>query len=196
MSARVGLVRHGAHDEIGRVLSGRASDIPLNEDGRREAERLARSLGESGAGRVETSPRLRTRQTAEILGAALGLAVESVAALDEIDFGAWAGRRFAELEADPAWRQWNAARATAPSPGGETMAGAVARAAGHLDRLGREGGTVLCVSHCDVIRGLVAHYLGLGLDNILRFDIDPASVSWLRPDGRGGAQVLTLNGHG
>ncbi|MRX51902.1 histidine phosphatase family protein [Paracoccus sp. S-4012] len=187
-------MRHGAHAEVGRVLGGRRSDIGLSDEGRAEVEVLARNLGGCGAVRVESSPRLRTRQTAEILGAALGLPVAVEDALDEIDFGNWSGRSFAELDRDPAWQRWNSARATAPTPGGETMAAAVARAAAHLDALGRAGETVLCVSHCDIIRGLVAHWLGLSLDNILRFEVGTASICWLAPDGQGGGQVLTLNG--
>lgn len=193
MSALVGLVRHGAHDELGRVLSGRASDIALNDAGRREVEALARSLAGRGVAQLEASPRLRTRQTADILGGVLGLPVAITPALDEVDFGAWAGRAFADIARDPAWAQWNAARATAPSAGGETMAAAVARAAAHVDALGRGGGTTLCVSHCDIIRGVVAHYLGLSLDNILRFEVGAASICWLKPDGQGAAQVLTVN---
>ena len=103
--------------------------------------------------------------------------------------------RFADLDGDPAWRHWNAARGTAPTPGGETMAAAVSRAVAHLDRLARHGdGPILCVSHCDVIRGVIAHALGLPLDNILRFEIDPASVSWVMAHGQGIGHVLTING--
>lgn len=48
------------------------------------------------------------------------------------------------------------------------------------------------VSHCDIIRGLIAYYLGLPLDNLLRFDIDPASVSRLVV-GSWGARVMSMN---
>lgn len=195
MSVLVGLVRHGAHDELGRVLSGRASDIGLNTPGEAEAEALGRALVPRAIAAIETSPRLRTRQTAAILGNALDVAPQVAPDWDEVDFGDWAGRSFADLDDDPRWQRWNAARATAPSAGGETMMQAVARAAGRLQALGRAGGgPVLCVSHCDVIRGLVADVLGLGLDHILNFDIDTASVSWLMVDGHGQARLLTLNG--
>ena len=194
MTLLVGLVRHGAHDELGRVLSGRASDVGLSRSGREQAKALALGLLDTNISRLESSPRKRTRQTAEVLGAALSLPVQIVPALDEIDFGGWAGQSFASLDADPAWHCWNAERETAPTPGGETMAGAVRRAMHHIDGIAACTGTVLCVTHCDIIRGVVAHCLGLSLDNILRFDINPASISWLKPDGQGGAQVLTLNG--
>lgn len=194
MSRLVGLVRHGSHDELGRVLSGRTSDVALNDAGRDEAWALAGAVASAGIAGVLSSPRRRTVETAAILGSGLGLSPQIDPALDEIDFGAWSGRDFADLSGAE-WDLWNTARGTAPTPGGETMAQAVARAAALIDRLGAEGGEpVLCVSHCDVIRGVVARVLGLGLDNILRFEIGPASVSWVLSHGQGAAQVLTLNG--
>jgi broad specificity phosphatase PhoE len=41
------------------------------------------------------------------------------------------------------------------------------------------------VTHCDIIRGIIAHYLGLSFDNLLKFNVDPGSVSTLMlgPDG-------------
>ena len=179
MSVLVGLVRHGAHDDLGTWLSGRTRDIALNAAGRDQTAALARRLAGRGIAAVYTSPRRRTVETAAILGQGLGLTPEPQPAWDEVDFGAWSGARFADLEGDPAWRHWNAARATAPTPGGETMAAAADRALAHLHRLAERGGggPVLCVSHCDVIRGVIARVLGLGLDNILRFEIGPASVS-------------------
>lgn len=195
MSVLVGLVRHGSHDDLGTWLSGRTRDIALNAAGRDETAALARRLAGRGIAALHTSPRRRTAETAAILGQGLGLTPATADAMDEIDFGAWSGARFSDLDADPAWRHWNAARSVAPTPGGETMAAAVARAMAHLDGMAAQGGgPVLCVSHCDVIRGVIAHALGLGLDNILRFEIAPASVSWVMAHGQGMAHVLTMNG--
>lgn len=193
MSRLVGLVRHGSHDELGRVLSGRTTGVALNPAGRDEASALARALAGAGVGAILSSPQRRTVETAAILARALGPNPQVDPALDEIDFGEWSGRDFADLSGD-AWDLWNTARATAPAPGGETMAGAVVRAAALIDRLGADGGEpVLCVSHCDIIRGVVCHYLGLGLDHILRFSVDPGRICWLNADGQGGAQLLSLN---
>jgi ribonuclease H / adenosylcobalamin/alpha-ribazole phosphatase len=195
MSVLVGLVRHGAHNDLGTWLSGRTRDIALNAAGRNETVALTQRLARRGVTAIATSPRRRTVETAAILGQGLGLTPVPAGALDEIDFGAWSGARFSDLDGDPAWRHWNAARGTAPTPGGETMAQAVARAMAHLDELAQQGdGPILCVSHCDVIRGVIAHALGLSLDNILRFEIAPASVSWVQVHGQGLAHVLTING--
>jgi broad specificity phosphatase PhoE len=48
------------------------------------------------------------------------------------------------------------------------------------------------VSHSDIIRGVIAHYLGLGLDNMLRFDVDLGSVSTLVV-GNWGGRLTRLN---
>ena len=176
------------------MLCGRVRDEPLAEEGRRVALRLAEALAaDLPAARIETSPRRRAMETAAIIGEALAAPIEVVDALDEIDFGDWAGRSFAELEQDVRWRFWNAARDRACSPGGETMHDAVDRAAAHIARIANDAdGPVICVTHADIIRGLVAHYLGLKLDRMLHFDIDPGSVSTLIVDGNRG-RVAALN---
>jgi len=74
------------------------------------------------------------------------------------------------------------------------MAEAVERAASALEVIASEhdGQTVAAVTHCDIIRGVLARYLGIPLDNLLRFDIDPASISSLEL-GRWGARVHSIN---
>ena len=115
-------------------------------------------------------------------------------ALDEVDFGDWNGRSFAELEEDPLWHEWNSRRATAATPGGERMGEAVARTVAHLEQAatGPNQGPVMLVTHCDIIRGVIAFYLGLSLDHILRFDIDPGSVSTIEV-GAGQARIIRIN---
>ena len=57
------------------------------------------------------------------------------------------------------------------------------------------GETIAIVSHGDPLRAVVAHYLGISLDLLLRFEIAPASVSTVRL-AEWGAQVLCLNNTG
>jgi broad specificity phosphatase PhoE len=54
------------------------------------------------------------------------------------------------------------------------------------------GQIVAMVTHCDVIRAVIAAILGLSLDHILRFDVAPASVSRLVA-GEWGARVVSIN---
>ena len=142
---------------------------------------------------IQTSPRERARATTEALAAASGahLAVEE--ALDEIDFGDWTGISFEEL-GGPDWDDWNTRRTMARCPNGEGMAEAADRIVRHMEHLveTRGGERVALVTHADMIRGLVARVLGLSLDNLLRFEIGPASISQIEA-GAGWARVLSLN---
>lgn len=195
MSAHLHLVRHCPHGDVGRVLTGRSEGAPLTELGLAKARRLAGELARAGTiAAVHSSPRLRARQTAEAIAEAAGVQVEIVAGLDEIDFGDWTGRSFDELEGDPAWTAWNSARASSRPPAGESMREAVVRATSHIEAVGRRewDGAVVCVTHCDIIRGAIAQFLGLGLDNLLRFDVEPGSVSTLVV-GEWGGRLVTLN---
>ena len=56
----------------------------------------------------------------------------------------------------------------------------------------QKGRMIACVSHCDIIRGIIAYHLGLPLDHMLRFDVDPASVSRIAL-GAWGARIMTVN---
>jgi broad specificity phosphatase PhoE len=188
---RVIFVRHGTHAEVGRVLSGR-SDIGLTAQGLAEAEALAIGLDGVAVKSIHASPRRRTRETAVPIAQRRNQVVRIAPALDEIDFGGFAGRSFAELDGDADWRRWNAERGSARCPGGETMIEAIQRVAVYLDGLMATDFPALCITHCDIIRGYVADRLGLGMAEIFELACDPAS--WATLDlGDGTARLVALN---
>ena len=194
MTATVLLIRHAAHVELGKVLTGRRRDVALSPEGLQQAEIVADLLGVEPLAGVYSSPRERAFYTARQIADQHELKVELLDALDEIDFGDWTGKSFDELEGDPLWDAWNETRSSAQPPGGETMAEATRRAAVAVAELAGAHAEhrIAIVTHCDIIRGLIARYLGLPLDNLLRFDIDPASVSRLAV-GSWGARVMSVN---
>ncbi|OWK28738.1 putative phosphoserine phosphatase 2 [Sphingomonas dokdonensis] len=176
------------------MLTGRGGDHPLAPIGAAQARWAAERLRDVTL--VHTSPQRRTRETAAVIGAAFGQEPGVVDALNEVDFGDWTGRVIADLDGDPVWDHWNASRSSAQAPNGERMTDAVARAVVHLEALGRSDrtGAIVCVSHSDIIRGVVAHYLGLPLDRMLSFDVDPGSITSLVV-GDWGGRLLALNVH-
>jgi broad specificity phosphatase PhoE len=194
VTATVLLIRHAAHVELGRTLSGRRRDIALSAEGLEQAEIVSDLLGVEPLAAVYSSPRERCFYTARSIAEQHGLKVEIADGLDEVDFGEWTGLSFDHLEGDPLWDKWNTARSIARPPCGESMEEACRRAVAGLEEIaGRHADQMIAVvSHCDIIRGLVAYYLGLSLDNLLRFDIDPASVSRL-VIGSWGARVMSMN---
>ncbi len=166
----------------------------LTPAGRRQADDLAGYFAARRLDAIDTSPRERARQTAEAIAERTGAPLEVVEALDEIDFGDWNGMSFEQLEDQPLWQRWNRARGSASAPHGESMVAAQARVAAHAAEIARTrpGARIALVSHSDILRALVAHYLGLPLDNLLRFEIDTASVSRIEV-GTWGGRVLGLN---
>jgi broad specificity phosphatase PhoE len=194
VTATILLIRHAAHVELGRTLTGRRRDIALSPEGLEQAEIVSDLLGVEPIAAVYSSPRERAYYTARSIAEQHELKVEIAEGLDEVDFGDWTGMSFDRLEGDPLWDQWNTARSVARPPHGESMEEACRRAVAQLEQIAgwHADQLVVAVSHCDIIRSLLAYYLGLPLDNLLRFDIDPASVSRLVV-GSWGARVMTLN---
>jgi probable phosphoglycerate mutase len=188
------LVRHAAHDRVGSVLCGRMPGVSLGAVGREQAGRVAARLANENVASVQSSPLERARQTAEPIAARMSQTVVVNEGIMEIDFGAWSGRTFEDLERDPHWAAWNNARAVSRPPDGETMLEAQARIVGAMERLGcayRERAVVL-VSHGDVIKAALLYHLGLPIDAFSRFDIETASISTLLV-GRWGSKVVRLN---
>jgi probable phosphomutase (TIGR03848 family) len=189
------LIRHAAHDLVGHTIVGRASGVRLSLEGVRQAEALAGCLGQSAISTLYSSPLERALETAAPIAARLGLGVVVAEELNEIDFGAWTGRSVAELNKIEAWRQFNLFRSSARIAEGETMAEVQARFLRLVERLCavHAGQTVALVSHGDVIKAALAHYLGVHLDLFQRIEISPASLSLVRLSPYG-PQVLLVNG--
>jgi probable phosphoglycerate mutase len=188
------LVRHAAHDRVGSVLCGRMTGVNLGAVGREQALRLAVRLENESVASIQSSALERARQTAEPIAARLAQRVELNEGIMEIDFGAWSGRTFDDLEREPGWASWNKARAVSRPPDGETMLEAQARIVGAMERLGSAypDRAVVLVSHADVIKAALLYHLGLPIDAFARFDVDTASISTIVV-GRWGSKVVRLN---
>jgi broad specificity phosphatase PhoE len=188
------LVRHASHDLVGKALAGRASAVRLNGAGRREAQELSERLASVPPRALFVSPQMRALETAEPLARRLQLAPQVEAALDEIDFGRWTGRTFDELARDPLWPVWVERRGVAAPPEGEPFVQVQERIVRCLSRLQAEysDAVIVLVSHGDVLKAALAHYLRMSLDDLECFDLRPASVSIVSAVGSW-AQVRVVN---
>jgi probable phosphomutase (TIGR03848 family) len=185
--ATIHLVRHAPTPETGKRLTGRLPGVGLDDTGREIAAAAAAALSEVPYAAVYTSPVLRCRETARILAAPHDLAPIPYRSLIEVDYGTWAGRTLGSLRRTRLWRELLVAPSRVRFPGGETLAEVQARAvAAAEDLAGRHRGrTIAVVSHGDVIKSVVAHYLGVPLDLFQRIAIAPASHSIVHlRDGR------------
>jgi probable phosphoglycerate mutase len=194
------LLRHGRTEHTPeRRYSGR-NELPLSATGRAEAEAAAVRAGELGIEAVVASPLRRTRETAEMVAAALGLTVEYDDDLVELDFGDLEGLTLDEARTKHplATRRFMADVAVA-APGGESVADVSARAARArariLDRYA--GKTVLVVSHVTPIKLLLAAALQAGDGVVHRVFLEAASfctVTW-SSDGRTSVRSVNDTAH-
>ncbi len=194
---RLILVRHGETPwNVTMQYQGHAN-VPLNERGLEQARRAAARLRPYGATALYSSDIVRAWQTAEQIGAILGLAPTPMPELREIDVGQWEGltpeelyRRFpdhmAEYRRDPA---------RTVRLGGESYAQLQARALVALEQIQERhapGDVVVAVSHGGTIRALLCHVIGLDLGNFGRMWLDNGSLTELRL-GRSGWRLMRLN---
>ena len=176
------LIRHGLNDLLGEKLAGRTPGVHLNQAGCEQAERLALALGDKPFKAVYASPLERTMETAQPIATAHHLEVQISNELIEIDFGDWAGQTFETLKGQPLWEQVQEHPSSVRFPNGESFTEAQARTVEEITRISEIYGQedrLVCVSHSDVIRLIVAHFLGMPLDAFQRLRVTPASVSVL-----------------
>lgn len=176
------LVRHALNDMVGKKLAGRLPDVHLNGEGEAQARHLAAHLAGLPIKAVISSPLERAQETAVPIARVHDLSVEVHDGLVEIDFGAWQGISIKQLQRRKLWKDVQDHPSAFCFPGGETFTQAQSRIAGTLLALSEkfsEKDAVVCVSHCDMIRLAVAHFLAMPLDAFQRLRIDPVSVTEL-----------------
>jgi probable phosphoglycerate mutase len=193
MTSVIHLVRHGHLAQLGKTLCGRMTGVQLDALGCEQMELCAAMIKPAPIA-IQSSPQPRAMQSADFIARRYRLAVEVVPALDELDYGEWTGKTFAELERDPRWVAWNTRRARSRPPGGESMRALQKRVVDHLEQLRADGhsGAIAIVSHAEPIRAALLHYSGIGLDDFLAVDVDPASISTLIA-GPSGLQIAEIN---
>lgn len=197
-STRIILVRHGQTPTTGKSLPGRAPGLHLSDSGRAQAEAVAARL--SGIEKVDAifaSPLERTKETAAPIARVLGLRTRIERGLIECDFGDWTGRELSSLAKLPEWATVQKAPSMFRFPSGESFVEMQTRMVTTTEKLCREhqGRTIVCVSHADPIKALVAHALGTHIDLFQRIVISTCSVTVLQYTSAGPI-VLAVNSTG
>ncbi|MGW5133968.1 bifunctional RNase H/acid phosphatase [Streptomyces sp. NPDC004135] len=194
------LLRHGETPLTPqkRFSGSGGTDPSLSDTGREQAERAAALLARRGTIQaVVSSPLARTRETAGIVAARLGLDVEIEDGLRETDFGAWEGLTFAEVrERHPDdLNAWLASPDAEPTGGGESFAATAERIAVTRDKLiaAHQGRTVLLVTHVTPIKTFVRLALGAPPESLFRMELSAASLSAVAYYADGNASVRLLN---
>lgn len=167
------LARHGETAwSLSRQATGR-TDIPLTHRGERDAQELGMRLQGLSFVQVLTSPLQRAQRTAELAG--YGDRAQPDPDLMEWDYGAYEGRRTAEIQAErPGWRLLDDG-----CPDGETLQAVSVRAERVIDRIRVFGGNVIVFAHRDILRVLTVRWLGLPAADARYLYLTTASLSIL-----------------
>ena len=179
------LVRHGVTDHTARkAFSGGlgGANPPLNDEGRAQVRATGEWLApmRDRIDAIVASPVRRTHESAEILGEILGHDVEFDEGIAEMDFGAWEGLTFADVQEQypDELSTWLGSLEHAPG-GGESFRAVAARVLEGRDRIveAYAGRTVLVVSHVSPIKTLLRLALDAPPVSMYRIHLDTASIS-------------------
>jgi alpha-ribazole phosphatase/probable phosphoglycerate mutase len=195
-STIVDLIRHG-EPVGGRKYRGHLDD-PLSEKGWQQMWEVVGHYAEWNS--ILSSPLLRCAEFSRALGARLGVETRIDERLKEGGFGVWEGKLPSQICADDSQRLFRFKL----DPIGAAPEGAEALLAVHsrvgdawrelLDRYA--GQHVLVVTHAGVIRMLMAHVLGLPLENIYRIQVGNAALTRLQVERWGDEMLANLVFHG
>jgi broad specificity phosphatase PhoE len=177
--AGIRLARHGeTNDNVAPMRFQGFTDTPLNDTGRRQAAELAERVAADPVASLWASDLSRARETAEIVGARIGLTPALDARLREGNRGRWEGHRFAEIEPEEpdayaAWRRGGNFR----FPGGESLLDQQRRVIAALQDIHRAGPLpALVVCHGGSIRVVLCARDPRGLDAFHEFDVPNVAV--------------------
>ncbi len=179
---RLFLVRHGETESNRLNLALGRDDVPLNERGLWQAERVGRALEHEPLAAVYSSPLRRTLDTASAVAKPHGLVVQTEQGLIEMDIGEVDGLTLAEVGSRypdllQAWVSEDGPRQ--PMPGGECLVDVQERAWPAVQDLAARHGdeAVAAVTHNFVILSVLVRALGIGLAQFRRLRHSVGAVS-------------------
>ena len=193
------LVRHGENEWVKKKrLAGWIPGVYLNENGHKQAQAVAERLAHLPVTAVYSSPVTRCMETAAYIVKPHHQDIIELEAVGEVRYGKWEGKKIKKLAKKKRWMtvQFFPSRMTFPQ--GEALRDVQSRGIQALETLSRQhpDDLIVVVSHADLIKLVMAHYLGVHIDLFQRIVISPASATVLSLHPYGGVRILRLNDDG
>ena len=191
------IIRHGETEwnQTGRFQGH--SDVPLSKTGRVQAEALGRNLAIDHVDAIYASDLTRAIETAAPLAARFSLTVTPDPLLRELNFGAWEGRSFSDVNAEnpDAMKQFYNDPERADIPNSEPFPDFQKRVAGRVREIAAEqrGKRVVIVSHGASIRILLTDILAMPIRSIWHISQLNTAVNKIRFEDDGFAIVTLMN---
>lgn len=194
---RLLLIRHGMNDWVHGKLAGWTPGVHLNNEGQQQVQALSERLCTLPIVAIYSSPLERAVETAEAIAHPRNLSVRLVEELGEVRYGDWTGQAIQDLAQQERWMGVQFYPSGTRFPNGETLGEVQMRAITALDRLRDRHPTemIVAVAHADLIKLVIAYYIGMHIDLFQRLVIHTASVTALSFE-RMGPRLLVLNDTG
>jgi broad specificity phosphatase PhoE len=190
-------IRHGQTTwNVEHRLPGQFPGIELTDTGQEQAKHLAQALTVLPLSAIISSPLDRAIETARYFAHGRTLTIQLEPDLVDIELGHWSGQDRDELsKSDAVWKAFLRNPLVAPEDV-ETFPQVEQRAVAAVERwLKKEstGAYPAFVTHADVIKLLIAHYLGLEAGRARSLVIDNASVSVVELEADDQPRVLAVS---
>jgi broad specificity phosphatase PhoE len=190
-------IRHGQTTwNVEHRLPGQLPGNKLTDMGREQAKRLAQALTVLPLSAIISSPLERAVETAKYLAQGRDLTIQLEPDLMDIELGHWSGQDRDELsKSDAVWKAFLRNPLVAPEDV-ETFPEVEQRAVAAVERWLEKESTGTClafVTHADVIKLLIAHYIGLAAERARPLVIENTSVSVVELETDHRPRVLTVS---
>jgi phosphoserine phosphatase len=172
------LMRHGetAWNREGRVMGRQPVD--LDEGGRAQVEMAVPLACQLAPDLIVSSPLPRAVQSAEIIARGVGgIDILADDRLEEVRYGSWEGMTYHQLVKEESYISYRKAPLESLTPGGESIRQVQERGVAAVDAAvtAHRGKRILFISHGDIIRTVLCHYMRLDLRHFHRLRVDNAT---------------------
>lgn len=191
------LIRHGETESNKSMIYKGQGESPLSEQGKKEAELLAKALKDVPFSAIYCSTLSRSKDTANAI-AKFHNKLKPIIEKDlaERYYGVFEDKSFEEIKKNYSelYKEWLYHPNQAQIPEAETLSDLQKRGAAAIQRIIKkhEGETICVVAHGGINRAILFHFMGLSLDNFFRIKQDNTCINIIEIDERG-PMVALLN---
>jgi len=179
---KIYIIRHGETQWNREEVFRGTKDVPLNETGKKQAERVGLYFSHMPVDRIISSPLSRALQTAEAVSKTTNATVDTMEEFTDVNFGIWEGLTLSEVEErfPLDFSLWKASPDKLRIENGETLAMVRDRIRTGLANIacGRED-TIIIVTHRVICKILVLNALEIGNEHFWDMKYDPGSITLL-----------------
>jgi len=186
-------VRHGrTHWNVLGRMQGQ-TDIPLDDVGIDQAQRLGLRLANEKVDIVYTSDLLRAAKTAEIINTHHNAEFVLTPALREISFGIYEGSVYADVAEDLSYTNYD--NLEHPVPGGESIYGYFDRIQAFIHDVvtAAKHQNIILVGHYGTVRAAICYFLEVPPEDRHKFHIDNTAIHCFQRDADGKFKMILEN---